>query len=281
MKAIVTGAGGFIGSALVDRFVAEGHEVIGVVRRPRSEKAGVRFVITQLGEPLDETVLAGVDLIVHLAHDLALGSYGLNLAGTMRWFEQGRKAGVPLQVYVSSYSAHATAPSEYGRAKYSLEKFVRDADGIVVRPGLVLGRGGSFGAMTEMVRTLPIVPIPGGDLRVFVTTIDDVLSAIASADRTMTGETFNVFVPEPIALAELMKRTRDAVGGRGLLVSVPARVAQRGVKRRRHRQQRLRGYKQNLAALTASQAYAYPSSYPRLGLRTRPIAALLAEALAL
>jgi hypothetical protein len=61
---------------------------------------------------------------------------------------------------------------------------------------------------------------------VFVTTIGDVLSVIASADRTMTGETFNVFLPEPIALAELMKRTRHAVGGRGLLVSVPARIAQ-------------------------------------------------------
>jgi nucleoside-diphosphate-sugar epimerase len=280
MKAIVTGAGGFIGAALVDRFVAQGHEVIAVVRRPHSERPGVRAVTHQLGEPLDEADLAGVDLVVHLAHDLALGSHARNVAGTMRWFEQGRKAGVPLQVYVSSYSAHATAPSEYGRAKYSLETFARDADGIVVRPGLVLGRGGSFGAMTEMVRTLPIVPIPGGDLRVFVTTIGDVLSVIASADRTMTGETFNVFLPEPIVLAELMKRTRHAVGGRGLLMSVPARIAQPLLAMAAPFHASLRGYRQNLAALTASQAYAYPSSYPRLGLRSRPIDALLAEALA-
>jgi hypothetical protein len=156
MKAIVTGAGGFIGAALVESLRRQGHEVIAVVRRPHSERPGVRAVTHQLGEPLDEADLAGVDLVVHLAHDLALGSHARNVAGTMRWFEQGRKAGVPLQVYVSSYSAHATAPSEYGRAKYSLETFARDADGIVVRPGLVLGRGGSFGAMTEMVRTLPM-----------------------------------------------------------------------------------------------------------------------------
>src|SRR4029079_11207963 len=132
----------------------------------------------------------------------------------------------------------------------------------------------------RMVRTLPVLPIPGGDLHVFVTTIGDVLAAIVAADRAMTGEVLNLFVPEPITLGGLMARTRAAVNALSALLSIPAAIAGPLLACGAPFHSGVRAYRENLAALAASQDYRYTSSYPRLGLRVRSIDMLLAEALA-
>jgi nucleoside-diphosphate-sugar epimerase len=67
----VTGASGFIGSALVTHLAAAGVAVVGVDRRPaRCQVPGVRRVAADLADPPDgdvRGVLAGADVIVHLA----------------------------------------------------------------------------------------------------------------------------------------------------------------------------------------------------------------------
>ncbi len=280
MKVLVTGAGGFIGRSLVARLLSQGHAVTAVVRLSGREAApGARVVVAQLGEPLPEEAVDAVDLVVHLAHDMTPGSARRNVDGTTLWFQQAERAGTPHQVYVTSYSAHASAPSEYGRAKFELEQFVAAQGGTVVRPGLVLGRGGAFGAMAEMVRTSKMLPIPGGDLRVFVTTLDDVVTVLAGIDRTKAGETLNVFAPEPVELRELLTLTRAALGSRVILVSLPAAVALPLLTVAAPAHAALRRHRESLAALAASQRYGYASSSERLGLATRPVAAMVSDAL--
>jgi uncharacterized protein YbjT (DUF2867 family) len=280
MKVLVTGAGGFIGRALVDRLVPQGHDVTAVVRHPTVELTrAARIVRVQLGDPLPDGLADGLDLVVHLAHDMAPGSLRRNVEGTTRWFEQAARAGTPHQVYISSYSAHASAPSEYGRAKHELERYVAMQRGTVVRTGLVLGDGGAFGAMAAMVRRFAILPVPGGDLRVFVTTLDDLLTVLTSIDGTLAGDTLNVFGPEPVTLHELLELTRIALGRRGLLVGIPAAVALPMLTVAAPAHAALRRYRDSLAALAASQAYGYPSAYPRLGLAARPVEAMVRDVL--
>ncbi len=282
MKVLVTGAGGFIGRSLVARLLSQGHAVTAVVRRSgREALPGARVVAAQLGEPLPEDAVDALDLVVHLAHDMTPGSARRNVDGTTRWFRQVERAGTPHQVYVTSYSAHASAPSEYGRAKFELEQFVAAQGGTVVRPGLVLGRGGAYGAMADMVRTSRLLPIPGGDLRVFVTSLDDVVTVLAGVNRTMAGETLNVFAPEPVALRELLALTRAALGSRAILVSLPAAVALPMLTAAAPAHAALRRHKENLSALAASQIHGYTSAYARLGLMARPVAAMITSALEL
>jgi uncharacterized protein (TIGR01777 family) len=65
VKVAVSGASGFIGSALVPALEAEGHEVLRLVRREAQDVSEIGW--DPASEAVDRTALAGVDAIVHLA----------------------------------------------------------------------------------------------------------------------------------------------------------------------------------------------------------------------
>jgi nucleoside-diphosphate-sugar epimerase len=68
---VVTGASGFIGSALVSRLAGAGLAVTGIDRRPpTADRLATRHVLADLADPLVPVVrdlLAGADAVVHLA----------------------------------------------------------------------------------------------------------------------------------------------------------------------------------------------------------------------
>jgi uncharacterized protein len=71
MKVVVTGISGFIGSALAERLRVQGHEVIGVSRRP-----GPDTIVWDLAaRTIDTAAFAGVDAVVHLAGETIDGRW--------------------------------------------------------------------------------------------------------------------------------------------------------------------------------------------------------------
>jgi len=137
MRTIITGGAGFIGSNLVDRLLAEGHEVTAVDNfdpfYPRPEKE--RNLRSALGHArfrlveLDIRDAAGVErvvretrpeAIVHLAaragvrpsiEDPALYA-GVNVVGTVHWLEAAcRLEPRPRFVYASSSSVYGDRPT--------------------------------------------------------------------------------------------------------------------------------------------------------------------------
>ncbi len=68
MRAMVSGASGFLGSALVARLTSEGHEVTRLVRRdPRPADAALDLEGRRLVEPRCGVALGEVDVVFHLA----------------------------------------------------------------------------------------------------------------------------------------------------------------------------------------------------------------------
>ena len=172
----VTGASGNLGTALLRRLTAPGSgvaEVRGLARRQPPDVApyaGVRWHLTDLGEPQSESALAGfldgVDAVVHLAWALQPGRQPedlrrVNVEGTQRVVRAAAAAGVDHVVHVSSIGAYAPGavgqrvaedwpttgiPSaQYSRDKSEAERVVRDVAArhpelttTVVRPTLVL-----------------------------------------------------------------------------------------------------------------------------------------------
>ncbi|SHU03832.1 dTDP-glucose 4,6-dehydratase [Mycobacteroides abscessus subsp. abscessus] len=121
MRAMVTGAAGFIGSTLVDRLLADGHEVTGLdnlatgkVANLEAAEANAKFTFVK-----DDIVEADLDAVVaeyspevifHLAaqidvrHSVADPQFdsSVNVVGTVRLAEAARKAGVRKIVHTSS-----------------------------------------------------------------------------------------------------------------------------------------------------------------------------------
>src|ERR1700761_663396 len=159
MRALITGAAGFIGSHLSERLVAEGWWVTGVdsfspfysTDDKEANLAGLagerRFdlVRADVATTSLHKLLADRPLIVHLAAQPGvLGSFGTgfnqylqdNLLATQRLFEAAISAGVPRVVYASSSSVYGDAEaypcyedstplkprSPYGVTKQACEK---------------------------------------------------------------------------------------------------------------------------------------------------------------
>jgi nucleoside-diphosphate-sugar epimerase len=166
MKVAVTGAHGFIGSHLVERLLAAGHQVRALV--------SPWGVLDNLAAVMGETELVraditstesltgafdGVEVVVHAAARVAEWGpwepfYQANVLGTEFVLREAERAGVRRLVLVSSVAVHRyrgyrdadprTAPRDgdlnaYARSKVIAELLIERAKGlepVIVRPGL-------------------------------------------------------------------------------------------------------------------------------------------------
>lgn len=133
MKAVVTGAAGFVGSHLVESLLADGHDVVGVdafvdyYPRPVKERnldvardsRRFRLVEGAVQEIDLAPVLEGAAQVFHLAAQAGVrASWGRdfaaytehNVLGTQRLLEAAVAAHVPRLVYASSSSVYGDAP---------------------------------------------------------------------------------------------------------------------------------------------------------------------------
>ena len=169
MKALVTGANGFIGEHLVRTLLEHGEEVRAMVRRPAAGEAlrlmGAEVVLGDVTRP--ETLpnaTAGVDVVFHLAGLVkALHSdelFKVNEAGSRNIAAAcAAQESPPVLVLVSSLAAAGPAlnghprtesdpihpVSNYGRSKRAGEvaavRFAPNVPITIVRPPIVFGEG--------------------------------------------------------------------------------------------------------------------------------------------
>lgn len=121
MRTLVTGGAGFIGSTLVDRLLADGHEVhvVDDLRRGRREnlaaaQATGRMTLHEIdiatGDLLDVVTAAAPEVVFHLAAQIdvrasvtrPLDDARENVLGTINVAEAAREAGVRKVVFASS-----------------------------------------------------------------------------------------------------------------------------------------------------------------------------------
>ena len=132
MRALVTGAAGFIGSTLVDRLISDGHTVIGVddlssgrmgnLDRARSHDA-FAFVEADIvtADLIGLLAEAKPEVVYHLAAQIDVRrsvsdpqfDATVNVVGTVRVAEAARLAGVRKVVHTSSGGAVYGAPRNY------------------------------------------------------------------------------------------------------------------------------------------------------------------------
>lgn len=164
VQVTVLGAGGYLGSALTRRFVADGHEVTGLVRSERAadsvRQTGARPVTGDLDDLTStRSAIAGTDAVVFAPQMLLDAEQRVvrdlldALAGSDAAFLFTSGTGVLSQRTDGDWSEDTFAedddfvPSKYIGARCDTERMVVDAAargvrGMVFRPGMIWGHGG-------------------------------------------------------------------------------------------------------------------------------------------
>lgn len=145
---VITGANGFIGSALVRHFSGRGWRVLALCRAARDQRpvSDVTFREFSLPDGIRDEDFEGGEVLIHCAYvqhsRRCPDSDAVNTRGTERLLALSRTHGYAKFVFLSSLSAHDGAESHYGRHKRELEKIFDPRRDLIVRPGLTLGNGG-------------------------------------------------------------------------------------------------------------------------------------------
>lgn len=219
MKIAVTGASGFIGSALVPYLEQRGHEAVKLSR-------------SMLASP--QEALSGCEVLIHLAGiahrrnesfaemDAANRQLPVNLA------KCAERAGVAKFIFVSSVYAEISPDTPYGRSKAMAERDLLALDGIevtVVRPPLVYGRGaqGNMKSLLSLSRLPMPLPFGAADRKRSLVYIGNLVDALAFVAERMTpgGSIFTVTDNDDVSVAQIVTAFRRGMGRPAWLFPAP------------------------------------------------------------
>ncbi|CAN5147246.1 NAD(P)-dependent oxidoreductase [soil metagenome] len=260
-QALVTGATGGLGRALVEALLAEGYGVRATGRDPAAgaelQAAGAEFIPAELTDPAAPGPLtAGIDAVFHAA---ALSSpwgppalfEAVNVEATRHLFSAAQAAGASAFIYISTPSVYSEpkdrlnlteasplAPrfaNAYAATKYAAERLVLavDAPGfatIAIRPRALIGPHDKV-LLPRILRVASRGRFPlfrGGQALIDLTDVRDAALAALAADRnrkTAHGQVFNISGGAPATVGDTLREVFAALGLKPRLVPIAYPIA--------------------------------------------------------
>ncbi len=233
MKILIPGASGGIGRKLVRRLVEEGHEVIGIDRRPWAE-APIEFHEVDVRKRAAEDVFRKTrpHAVVHMATVTSLmvpgeERYQINLGGTRAVFQHARAYGVEHCVFVGRHTFYGAGPDSpllhtEDEPPLALNRFPELADLVaadlfaatslwrfpelattVLRICYTLGPTGQ-GTLASFLKGKRVPMVLGFDPLFQFMHEDDVVGAIVLTLAKRPRGVFNVAGPQPLPLSSVI-----------------------------------------------------------------------------
>lgn len=213
MKILLLGATGYIGSVLAERLAGGGHEVVALVR-PKARETAVTGEVRHgdLYEPetLKSAVTPDIDVVVHAANPT--GDEEVDVAVIEALAGGGARLVYISGVWVLGATTEAAGedapvnPITPSRYRPRVERLVLDAGGVVVRPGIVYGRGAG-------IPTVLAAPgqedgryvHAGGPVPTWATVhVDDLADLLVLAiERAAPGSLFHAVAEEAVSVADV------------------------------------------------------------------------------
>ena len=255
MKLLITGANGFVGSALC----AKAKETFSIIAATRAE-------VGEIDKHTDwQTLLQGVDVVVHLAARVhimndnskdPLNDFRLvNVEGTLNLAQQAVQAGVKRFIFISSIKVNgestllgqpftaddAPNPQDaYGQSKYEAElalKQLAEKTGlevVIIRPPLVYGVGVKANFYSMMCWLNRSVPLPLGAIKNkrSLVALDNLVDLIltCTTHANAVNQTFLVSDDEDLSTTDLLRRMAKALGKKAYLLPIPSGLLEFAVR---------------------------------------------------
>jgi UDP-4-keto-D-QuiNAc 4-reductase len=261
IKAVITGATGFVGSALVRRMAAEKNRfsLLAFTRNPKAEfSEGVRIIQTgDLGpDSYYSDALSNVDVVIHTAARVhvmkdttsePLVEYRrTNVEGTLNLARHAARSGVKRFIFLSSIKVNGenTAPGKpfteevlkppndpYGVSKFEAETQLKllasevDMQVVIIRPVLVYGPGVKANFHSLMKWLSRGVPLPLGAIhnQRSLLALDNLTDLIITCiNHPEAGnQTFLASDGQDISTTELLKMLGNALNTPARLIPIP------------------------------------------------------------
>ncbi len=236
MKMCVTGATGYLGSAVVEFMKSHGHEVIAL--SSKTSEAGNLY--WRLGDELPAEAAVATETLIHCAYDFLVRTraevFRRNVDGSLRLFASAASQGIQKFIFISSMAAFEGCCSIYGQGKLEVEKRITAMGGISVRPGTIYGgqERGIVGNMRALIRRFRLVPLLGyGNPLLFLVHMDalceQLLELVENYDN-LCGQVLEVHEPAAVTLRELVVSLSAQEGRKVLLLPVPASLVWCGLR---------------------------------------------------
>jgi len=165
MQVLVTGATGFVGSALTQALVDEGHEVRAMTRHPEGYEGPGTPVAGDMSDEISlREALEGVEGAYYLIHSLSSKDFEKeDAAGATAFSAAAAAQGVGRIVYLGGLGEESDDLSPHLRSRREVESLL-GSDGVpvtVLRAAIVVGHGGISWEMTrQLVDRLPLLAAP-------------------------------------------------------------------------------------------------------------------------
>lgn len=261
---LITGADGFLGSAVLAALKAKGVPVRGAVRSFAKDH---NVAVGNIGPDTNWLpALEGIDTIVHTAArthimddkdaDPLLAFRSVNVEGTRRLAEQSAQSGIRRLVFISSIKVNGEAtgldkdrsvftpfdpphPEDaYAQSKWEAEQALHEvADNtglevVIIRPPLVYGPGVKANFLTMMRYLHKGLPLPLGAIhnKRSLVALDNLVDLIVTCIEhpAAANQTFLVSDDEDMSTTELLQRMAIALGKSSRLLPIPAGLLKTG-----------------------------------------------------
>jgi uncharacterized protein YbjT (DUF2867 family) len=229
MRILVSGASGYVGSALIPRLRSDGHHVRGYGRSAARVTATLDEMVegdAALGTGLDRA-LDGVETAYFLIHSMEGVGADAFVDHERRSAEQfataAAAAGVRRIVYLGGLVPADGSLSRHLASRLAVEELLLAAtpESIAMRASIVIGaRSRSFRFLVRLIERMPVLalpswrtnrtaPVDGRDMLEF-------LARAATAPAELSGRSWDIAGPDVMSYGELVERIADV-----MLVSRP------------------------------------------------------------